>query len=221
MSSSETIRNIYLSLYKTYGGRNWWPAIDAFEVIVGAVLTQNTNWKNVEKAISNLKNAKVMEPLKLYELPLESLAELIRPAGYYNIKAKRLKNLLEWMVKEYGGSIEGIAKLPDWQLRQELLAVKGIGPETADSIMLYAFNRLIFVVDAYTARIFGRHMLIDEYADYHQIQELIQSSIEPDINVYNEFHALIVELGKSHCKPRPKCSGCPLEHLPRQLDITS
>ncbi|AQQ69700.1 3-methyladenine DNA glycosylase [Limihaloglobus sulfuriphilus] len=218
MSSSETIRNIYLSLHAAYGNRDWWPAVDGFEVIVGAILTQNTNWKNVEKAIKNLKTADVMTPIKLHELPREQLAELIRPAGYYNIKAARLKNLLDWMVENYSAGMESISALPDWQLREELLAVKGVGPETADSIMLYAFNRPIFVVDAYTARVFGRHMLIDEYADYHQIQELVQSSIEPDLKIYNEFHALIVEVGKNHCKPRPKCQGCPLEHLPHQVE---
>jgi endonuclease-3 related protein len=183
--------------------------------MVGAVLTQNTNWRNVEKAINNLRAANVLNPDSLHRMPADQLAELIRPAGYYNIKAKRLKNLLAWLFDSYGGSIDAADALSDHALREELLCINGIGPETADSIMLYAFERPIFVVDAYTARILIRHGMIDEYCDYEQLRELMESSLEPDVKLFNEYHALLVKTGKDFCRPRPKCKGCPLEKIPK------
>ena len=218
MSSLETIRNIYSCLYDTYGPQKWWPADSPFEVMVGAVLTQNTNWKNVEKAINNLKNANVLSPSRLYKIDDLRLAELIKPSGYFNVKTRRLKNMLKWMIEEYDGDIETISELADWRLREELLTIKGIGPETADSIMLYAFNRRVFVVDTYTARIFGRHLVIDEYTDYTEIQELCESAIEPDVKIYNTFHAFLVQVGSKYCKPKPRCEDCPLKHLPKDIE---
>jgi len=208
---------IYDILYKTFGPQKWWPGETPFEVIVGAILTQNTNWTNVEKAINNLKNAGVLTPEKLHALDHTALAQLIRPAGYFNIKAKRLKNFLDWFFENYSGNLENLKDIPTDRLREELLSVKGIGHETADSILLYALNRPAFVVDAYTARIGTRHHLIDECADYHQIQETFESNLESDIVLFNEYHALLVRLGKDFCKPTPKCNICPLNHLPHTV----
>ncbi|MGD1043483.1 MAG: endonuclease III domain-containing protein [Sedimentisphaerales bacterium] len=214
---SEQLKEIYDLLLERFGPQDWWPGDTPFEVIVGAILTQNTNWANVEKAITNLKNAKVLSPDKLHSIDVKKLAELIRPAGYFNIKAKRLKNFLDWFFENYSGELKNLENMRTAELRQELLSVKGIGPETADSILLYALNRLVFVVDAYTARICSRHHLIDEGADYFQIQEMFESNLPSDIQLFNEYHALIVHLGKDFCKPMPKCEECPLNGLPHSV----
>jgi endonuclease-3 related protein len=153
----------------------------------------------------------------LHRLDIKKLAELIRPAGYFNIKAKRLKNFLDWFFEEYCGELKNIEIVPTDELRQQLLSVKGIGPETADSILLYALNRHVFVVDAYTARICSRHHLISEDADYHGIQETFESNLPSDIQLFNEYHALIVHLGKDFCRPTPKCEECPLNGLPHSV----
>jgi endonuclease-3 related protein len=211
---SEQLNDIYDLLFARFGPQDWWPGDTPFEVIVGAILTQNTNWSNVEKAIANLKKARVLSPEKLHRLDTGKLAELIRPAGYYNIKAKRLKNFLGWLSENYAGKLENLGNIPTAELRQQLLSVKGIGPETADSILLYALNRPVFVVDAYTARIASRHRLIDEGADYGEIQELFESNLTADVALFNEYHALLVRLGKDFCRPAPRCDGCPLNHLP-------
>jgi len=214
---SDQLKEIYDLLFKRFGPQDWWPGDTPFEVIVGAILTQNTNWTNVEKAITNLKNAKVLPPDKLRLLDIKKLAELIRPAGYFNIKAKRLKNFLDWFFENYSGKLENLKNVQTDELRQQLLSVKGIGPETADSILLYALNRPVFVVDAYTARICSRHHLTDEGADYHQIQEMFESNLASDIQLFNEYHALIVHVGKDFCKPTPKCEECPLNGLPHSV----
>ncbi|MGD0552050.1 MAG: endonuclease III domain-containing protein [Sedimentisphaerales bacterium] len=214
---SDQLKEIYDLLFKRFGPQDWWPGDTPFEVIVGAILTQNTNWTNVEKAITNLKNAKVLTPDKLRLLDIKKLAELIRPAGYFNIKAKRLKNFLDWFFENYSGKLENLKNVQTDELRQQLLSVKGIGPETADSILLYALNRPVFVVDAYTARICSRHHLTDEGADYHQIQEMFESNLASDIQLFNEYHALIVHVGKDFCKPTPKCEECPLNGLPHSV----
>ncbi len=215
--SSEELRNIYDVLYKSFGPQHWWPGDTPFEVIVGAILTQNTNWINVEKAITNIKNADALTPEKLHHLDINKLAQLIRPAGYFNIKAKRLKNFLDWFFNNYSGHLENLENIRIPQLREQLLSVKGIGPETADSILLYALNRPVFVVDAYTARICSRHHLITEDSDYHSIQETFQSNLPSDTQLFNEYHALLVRLGKDFCKPKPKCEICPLNHLPHSV----
>lgn len=200
------------------GGQGWWPGESAFEVMVGAILTQNTNWGNVEKAINNLKGAGCLTPAGLHGLSCEELAPLIKPAGYFNIKARRLMNFLDWLFESHDGDIESLEHMGTDTLREELLSVKGIGPETADSILLYALDRDIFVVDTYTARIAVRHGLIEPDADYHELQEFFQSNLPDDIKLFNEFHALIVQAGKNFCRPKPKCDQCPLNGLPHNIE---
>jgi len=208
------VQEVYQRLYDAFGPQHWWPGDTAFEIMVGAVLTQNTNWKNVERAIANLRQADLLEPKALYATPLEELEELIRPAGYYRIKARRLRNLLELVVKRYGGSLEKMFAADPAALREQLLAVRGIGPETADSILLYAGGIPIFVIDAYTYRIFARHGWVEQDADYHRLQEYFHSQLPDDATMFNEYHALLVRLGKHYChKRRPRCPGCPLEEL--------
>ncbi len=214
MTTKEKLNWIYERLLERFGHQHWWPGDTPFEIIVGAVLTQNTNWGNVEKAINNLKKAGVLTPEGLHGLPSEQLAELIRPAGYYNIKAVRLRNVVDWLFSRYEGDLARIEERPTSALREELLAIKGVGPETADSILLYAFNRPVFVVDAYTARVAGNHGLIDPPFDYYQLQDLFQSNLPQDATMFNEFHALLVRVGKDYCKPAPRCGSCPLDELP-------
>lgn len=214
-SQEERILNwIYEQLLKIFGPRNWWPGDTSFEIIIGAILTQNTAWTNVEKAIKNLKEHNYLEPEKIKNIPQDKLAELIRPAGYYQLKAHRLKEFIEFLFSNYDGNLDKMFKQDMWKLRSEFLGVKGIGLETADSILLYAGNKPIFVVDAYTKRILTRHHLIDEKATYTQIQDLFMNNLLPDIQLYNEYHALIVQLGKGICaKSKPKCNICPLKEL--------
>ena len=215
---SKQLTEIYQLLFESFGPQHWWPGETQFEIITGAILTQNTSWANVERAIANLKSADVLAAEKLHQLAPAELAELIRPAGYFNIKAKRLKSFLDWLFTNYDGDLTNLEKLDTLQLRGELLSVKGIGPETADSILLYAFEREIFVVDAYTARIAVRHRLIEPGADYEQLRELFQSNLPADVQLFNEYHALMVRAGKEFCRPKAKCAGCPLEKLPHTLD---
>ena len=215
---SEQLTEIYQLLFDHFGPQNWWPGETQFEIITGAILTQNTNWANVEKAIANLKSAHLLTPEKLCHLNVSELAELIRPAGYYNIKAKRLKSFVSWLFHSYDGQLENLENLHTDRLRAELLAIKGIGRETADSILLYALGRLIFVVDAYTARVAVRHRLIEPDADYEQLRELFQSNLPQDSQLFNEYHALLVRVGKEFCRPKAQCSRCPLEKLPHSLD---
>jgi endonuclease-3 related protein len=216
---AEQLTEIYQLLFDRFGPQHWWPGETQFEIITGAILTQNTNWANVEKAITNLKSADLLTPEKLYRLDMSELAEFIRPAGYYNIKAKRLKSFLSWFFQNYDGQLANLETLDTDHLRAELLAVNGIGPETADSILLYAFSKPVFVVDAYTARVAVRHGLIDPEADYEQLRDLFQSNLPQDVQLFNEYHALLVRLGKDFCRPKARCSGCPLEKLPHSLDI--
>ncbi len=216
---SEQLSEIYQLLFDRFGPQHWWPGQTQFEIIIGAILTQNTSWKNVEKAIANLKAVDHMTPDALHKLTHEQLAELIRPAGYFNIKARRLKNFLDWLFENYAGKLSSLEQLDTAQLREELLAVKGIGPETADSILLYAFNRPVFVIDAYTARVMCRHHLIELGADYSQLQDLFASNLPQDVKLFNEYHALFVHVGKDFCKPTAKCSACPLESLPHDPTI--
>jgi len=215
---SEQLAEIYQALFERFGPQHWWPGQTQFEIVTGAILTQNTSWANVEKAIANLKCANCLTPDALYSLDRGQLAELIRPAGYFNIKARRLKSFLGWLFDDYAGQLASLEAIETHQLRAELLAVKGIGPETADSILLYAFDRPVFVVDAYTARIAVRHHLIEPDAGYEQLQDLFQSNLQQDVQLFNEYHALLVQLGKNFCKPKPKCPGCPLRHLPHTID---
>ena len=212
------LTEIYDLLFERFGPQHWWPGETQFEIIIGAILTQNTNWTNVEKAISNLKGAGLLTPVKLYEIDVSRLAELIRPAGYFNIKAKRLKNFLEWFFNQYGGQIGELEDVPAGRLREELLSIKGVGPETADSILLYALNKPVFVVDAYTARVAVRHHLIDSDAGYEGLKELFQSNLPADVQFFNEYHALLVTVGKEFCRPTAQCGGCPLNKLPHTVE---
>ncbi|MFA4974729.1 MAG: endonuclease III domain-containing protein [bacterium] len=193
-----------------FGPRGWWPGETPFEVMVGAILTQNTNWKNVEKAIANLKQEDILDPHAMLGLSPQRLASLIKPAGYFRVKAKRLRSFLKYFVENYDGSARKMAKRDLPQLREELLAVNGIGPETADSILLYALKKDIFVIDAYTKRILSRHGLCAEEDCYDDLQALFMDRIEKDIPLYNEYHALIVETGKDFCRTSPRCAECPL-----------
>jgi len=202
---------IYQILYKAFGPQHWWPGDTPLEINVGAVLTQNTAWTNVEKAIANLKKARLLNLKKLYNLPEKRLATIIRPAGYFNVKAKRLKNYIHWIVDEYG-SLENMYQTPVARLREELLEVNGLGPETVDSILLYGGNKRAFVIDAYTKRIFYRHYLAEQNEDYHTLQEKFVSSLPKKTQLYNEYHGLIVNVGKNFCKTKtPLCSECPLQ----------
>jgi endonuclease-3 related protein len=219
--TAEQLTEIYELLFDRFGPQYWWPGQTQFEIITGAILTQNTNWANVEKAISNLKSAGCMSPEQLYHLDVAQLAEYIRPAGYYNIKTKRLKNFVNWLFNNYNGRLANLETVDTERLRAELLAIQGIGYETADSILLYAFDRPVFVVDAYTARIAIRHQLIEPDANYEQLRVLFQSSLPQDIQLFNEYHALLVKVGKEFCRPKARCPDCPLEKLPHSIDIVS
>jgi endonuclease-3 related protein len=215
---SAALMEIYRLLDDRYGPQHWWPGDSPFEIITGAILTQNTNWLNVEKAISNLKDAGLLDPVGLLQVDIDRLAGLIRPAGYFNIKARRLKSFIEWLFANgRRGSIDRVAEMPTDSLRESLLQINGIGPETADSILLYAFDRPVFVVDAYTCRIMGRHRLLEPDADYEQVREFLESGTAADTTLFNEYHALLVRLGKEYCRPKPKCAGCPLESLPHDI----
>ena len=211
LALSTSLKKTYKKLFSAFGHQHWWPGDTAFEVIVGAILTQNTAWTNVEKAIRNLKKAKLLNPKRLHDLSHAELAQHIRPAGYFNIKAKRLKHFLNYLFDNYGGSLNRMFKKRTDALRRELLEVNGIGPETADSILLYAGNHPVFVVDAYTKRIFSRHQVIKADADYHDVQEIFMKNLPHDMKMFNEYHALIVKTGKDFCRTKkPLCNKCPL-----------
>jgi len=208
------LQEVYNRLLDAFGPQKWWPGDTPFEILVGAVLVQNTNWQNVERAIGNLREADLLEPRALYELPEEELEDLIRPAGYYRVKATRLRALLRFVIERYGGSLEAMFRRPLEELRAELLGVHGVGQETADSILLYAGGMPTFVVDAYTYRIFGRHGWIDVESDYRQIQEYFHDCLPADARMFNEYHALLVNLGKHFCKKgKPLCASCPLRSM--------
>jgi len=208
---ADELEEIYRRLLAHFGPQHWWPGETPFEVMVGAVLTQNTNWQNVEKAIANLKEAGLLSLPAMAALSQEELAEYIRPAGYYNIKAGRLRNLFAMIAEKWDNDVDYLLQQPASVLREQLLSVKGIGPETADSMVLYAAGKPVFVVDAYTHRILARHELITEEDDYFQIQELFMDNLPEDAALFNEYHALLVQAGKQFCKKsKPQCGGCPL-----------
>lgn len=246
MSSSTTIRKYYLALLRRWGPQNWWPAQSQFEVIVGAFLTQNTAWGNVEKAIANLWQTEVLSVKGIREVPLVELEQLVRSSGYFRQKAQRLKNFIAFLDAQYNGSLEQMFAQPTEKLREELLALHGVGPETADSILLYGGDHSVFVVDAYTRRILERHGIVHSKTGYEEIRQMIEKAIsratpeslnllnpgsEPRHPVsqmsvrsrgalaqhYNELHGLIVRLGKEHCRSKAVCEGCPLQKfLPAQ-----
>lgn len=207
------LKDIYHKLYEFFGPQHWWPGERPFEIIVGAILTQNTNWQNVEKAITNLKEEKYLSPSGLKKIPIKKLAQLIRPSGYFNIKAHRLKEFIKFLFNEYKGSLAAMARENLAVLRKKLLGIKGIGPETCDSILLYALNKPIFVVDAYTKRILTRHNILDHNISYHQIQELFMKNLPRSTRLFNEYHALFVKAGKEFCRKTPDCKTCPLKEV--------
>lgn len=212
MGSGRRLDAMYRAMLDALGPSHWWPGDSPFEVCVGAILTQNTAWTNVEKAIAALREADVLEPEAMYSLPQEQLAEYIRPAGYFNIKAARLRAFLKFLKDRADWDISALESIGTDSLREQLLGIKGIGPETADSMLLYAFDRPMFVVDAYTARIMNRHGMVSEESNYFELQSLFMDSLPEDVPMYNEFHALIVRVGKDWCKKRaPQCAGCPLK----------
>jgi endonuclease-3 related protein len=221
-TTQQQLLEIYRVLLDSFGPQHWWPGETPFEVAVGAVLTQNTSWTNVKKAIANLKAAGCLDAAKLHEISAAELETLIRPAGYFRVKAKRLRNFINWLCDEYAGDMQNLEGVGTTQLREELLSISGVGRETADSILLYALNRPIFVVDAYTARVMVRHGLIaPDDLDYPQLQDLFHSNLEPDAALFNEYHALLVHVGKDFCKPTPRCPLCPLNPLPHKVEETS
>ncbi len=205
------LMKIYQRLYAAYGPRHWWPGDTVFEVMVGAILTQNTSWRNVEKAIQNLKKEGVLNPKKMVHLRRADLASLIRPSGYFRIKADRLKNFLAFFFEAYGGSFRKMGREETEVLRKGLLSIRGIGPETADSMLLYGLQKPVFVVDAYTRRILSRHGIVGQKASYEEIQQLFMDHLPSDEKLFNEYHALLVHLGKEVCRKAPKCGLCPLE----------
>ena len=210
MGTGKHLLKIYNSLLKSFGHQHWWPGDTPFEVIIGAILTQNTSWTNVEKAIASLKTSGIFSPKGLYDVQVTVLAQFIRSSGYFNIKAKRLKNFLSFLFDDYSGDLDAMIKEDGLILRNKLLKVNGLGPETSDSILLYACGYPVFVVDAYTKRIFSRHGLVTMNDNYHQVQTFFMENLPKDPQLYNEYHALIVRVGKDLCKKKPLCSICPL-----------
>lgn len=209
--------NIYKRLLAHYGGQSWWPAETPFEVMVGAILTQNTSWQGVEKAIENLKQVKLLAADAIVNSNRDTLAEQLKPSGYFNIKAQRLINYCHWYIEQNG--LEGLQLLETKALRRRLLSVNGVGPETADDILLYAFNRPVFVIDAYTRRIFSRLGNIEGSEGYETLRALFEDELNMEVSgrelvtLFNEYHALIVIHAKNHCRKRPACTECPLTSL--------
>lgn len=202
--------NIYKKLYSFYGPQFWWPGDTSFEIAVGAILTQNTNWGNVEKAIKNLKDANALSAKAIHSMQMLELASLIKPAGYFNVKAKRLKAFIDFICCNYRGKIAAMKKRPLNELRLKLLNVHGIGNETADSILLYALDKPVFVIDAYTRRVLSRHKILDYNASYDEYQSLFHKNFDEDVQLFNEYHALFVRVGKEYCRPKPLCEQCPI-----------
>lgn len=203
---------IYNLLFKHFCPQRWWPAESPFEVMVGAILTQSTNWGNVEKAIANLKKIKLLSPRRIFDIRNSILENSIKPSGYYRQKAKKLKAFVRFFLKEYQGSVKKMRAAQLSKLREELLVVHGIGPETADSILLYALDKPSFVVDAYTRRI-GQRLGLFKFDDYHKIKGFFETNLPKRVKLYNEYHALVVALGKYYCRPKPKCEKCPVKKL--------
>jgi len=217
ITAKEILEEIYQRLYKAFGPQYWWPAQTPLEVTVGAILTQNTSWVNVEKAIANLKKKNLLNARALKKISLKRLAKLIMSTGYYNQKAKKIKNFINFLFDNYQGSLKKMFNEDFLVLRSQLLKVSGIGLETADSILLYAADKPIFVVDAYTRRILSRHNLIKPQATYSEIQNYFMDNLENKVKLFNEYHALLVHLGKKICKPKPNCRLCPLRGIESQI----
>jgi endonuclease-3 related protein len=207
------LRGVYRRLLAHFGPSFWWPARSAVEVCLGAILTQNTSWTNVERAIREMRRQRVLSWRVLRDMPVGRLARLVRSAGTYNVKARRLRAFLDFLGREYGGRVAAMSKEDPWRLRARLLAVEGIGRETADSIVLYGAGLPLFVVDAYTRRVFGRLGILRGDEPYDAIQRSFMTRLGPDAALYNDYHAQIVRLAKDVCRPRPRCASCPLDDL--------
>ncbi len=216
---AQALRRAYRLLLAHFGHQHWWPGETPFEVCVGAILTQNTNWGNVERAMVNLKRAGLLEPRTLFALPGRALAQLIRPAGYFNVKARRLRAFLQVLVEQFGGEPSRLFAGNTADVRARLLRIKGIGPETADSMLLYAGGHHRFVIDAYTRRIFHRHGWSTAAALYDELQQLCQAALDQKqlsqrLDYWQDFHAQLVMTGKHFCRTQePACGGCPLKSL--------
>ncbi len=210
------LHQAYMLMRQRFGHQHWWPGENEFEVCIGAILTQNTAWVNVEKAINNLRNAKVLSPYKLYSLPVEELATLIKPAGYFNVKACRVRNFLEVLVRDFSGDLKTMLSGNMNDIRNRLLAIKGIGNETADSMLLYAGGHLSFVIDAYTKRIFYRHGWCKADVEYEELKRMCEQLLKSDtttdlLDYWQDYHAQLVMVGKNFCKSKvPECANCPL-----------
>ncbi len=227
----DEIKKIYKTLLDNLDKQGWWPLTtkgfhpkhysgkpktqkNRFEIIIGAILTQNTNWKNVEKALYNLNKNNLIDIEKINKIKKEKLASSIRPSGYYNQKAKTIKNFSDFLFRNYNGNLNLFFKNNIHKLRDELLSIKGIGPETADSIVLYAAEKPTFVIDAYTKRIYSRLFNIKKQLKYEELQEIFESNLKKDKKIFNEYHALLVELGKNYCKnKKPLCAECPVNKI--------
>ncbi|MBC8324254.1 MAG: endonuclease III domain-containing protein [Verrucomicrobia subdivision 3 bacterium] len=213
------LRQAYRLMRRAHGHLKWWPADSPFEICVGAILTQNTSWKNVEHALANLKSARVLTPKKIYNLSNAKLSQLIRPAGYFNIKAKRLRNFVDVLVEQHRASLKHLFNGNTAIIRERLLAINGVGPETADSMLLYAGDHSSFVIDTYTKRIFERHGWCDAEVGYDDLQSLCADSLSQKrgaekLDYWRDYHAQLVVIGNRHCKPRdPNCDACPLKTL--------
>ncbi len=211
-----TLETYYRRMLRHYGPTGWWPGDSPFEIAVGAILTQNTAWRNVEQAIANLKRDTLLDPHAILECALESLEQALRPSGYFRVKAQRLRHFCRHLVDRYDGDMARLARRPLAELRPELLAVHGIGPETADDILLYACEHPVFVVDAYTRRIFARHGLVSEGIDYEDLRATFESRLPADVPMFKDYHGLIVYVGKDFCRGKPNCEACPLGPMLKQ-----
>jgi len=204
----------YLALQGRFGPQQWWPARSRLEVILGAILTQNTAWHNATLALRNLRQSGLLSWRGLRRAGLPTLEACVRPAGFYRQKARTIRDFVDWLDRQHAGSLRRLLSLPAEELRRQLLNLRGLGPETVDAILLYAAQRPLFVADAYTRRVLVRHGLLSAAAGYHETQEFLHAHLPRDARLFNEFHALLVEVGKKHCKPQcPRCVGCPLEEF--------
>jgi endonuclease-3 related protein len=219
-SARRLLLEIYDRLMSYYGPQHWWPGDSPFEVIIGAILTQSAAWTNVEKAINNLKLAGALSPRAIRRLPTEELARLIRPSGYYNAKAIKLKAFVEWLDENYLNDLDKLFATDVGVLREQLLSIHGIGNETADSIILYAANKPVFVIDTYTRRIVSRVGLLSEDDGYVTYQKYFMDNLPFDVQIFNEYHALLVRLGKEACRKQPLCTRCCLTHFCRNFTKT-
>ena len=204
----------YTALLEAFGDQHWWPSDSPFETIIGAVLAQNVSWTGAHTAVQSLQKAGLMAPDALYKTEVATIASHIRSSRYYNQKAERIRTFLKWFITEYGGNIQNMGEVPAHTLRVQMLSLKGLGPETVDSILLYALDKPVFVVDAYTRRIGHRQGWFSDDEQYAKMQDFFMKRLDPDPGLFNDFHAQIVRLGNQICKTKPLCSNCPVRMVP-------